>query len=75
MDAARDYCMEARPGKPVRLNLSIGYATMPADGEDFEGLLAVAGARMKQHKARTRNRDEHAGARQAGQTTGGRRVS
>ncbi|MGH9868452.1 MAG: diguanylate cyclase [Candidatus Polarisedimenticolia bacterium] len=75
MDAAKDYCMEARPGKPVRLNLSIGYATMPADGEDFEGLLAVAGTRMKQHKARTRNRDEHAGARQAGLTSGGRRVS
>jgi diguanylate cyclase (GGDEF)-like protein/putative nucleotidyltransferase with HDIG domain len=53
-EAARDYCMEARPGRAVRLNLSLGCATMPADGDDFESLMKVAGARMKEHKARQR---------------------
>ncbi len=75
-DAAKDYCMEARPGRPVRLNLSIGYATMPADGEDFEGLMAVAGSRMLQHKTRTKSRKAHrAHGPEAGLPTGGRRVS
>jgi len=50
-DAARDYCMEARPGRPVQLTLSVGYATMPEDGEDFESLMAAAAKRMQQQKA------------------------
>ncbi|HKY33724.1 MAG TPA: HD domain-containing phosphohydrolase [Candidatus Polarisedimenticolia bacterium] len=49
-EAARDYCLEARPGRPVRLTLSIGFATMPVDGNDFETLMGMATARMKQRK-------------------------
>jgi len=56
-EAARDYCLEARPGRPVRLDLSIGFATMPADGDDFETLIAAAETRMKQQKAQHRERD------------------
>ena len=50
-EAARDYCLEARPGRPVRLSLSIGHATAPGDGDDFESLMAAAGARMDRQKA------------------------
>lgn len=49
-EAARDYCMEARPGRAVQLTLSIGYATMPADGGDFETLIKAATARMEDQK-------------------------
>ena len=55
-DAAKDYCLEARPGRPVHLSLSIGYATLPGDGEDFETLIALADSRMKQQKAANRGR-------------------
>ena len=64
-EAARDYCMEARPGRPVRLDLSIGCATMPADGDDFETLIAAADARMKVQKGQHRDRDRD-GERPAG---------
>ncbi|HEY3175789.1 MAG TPA: HD domain-containing phosphohydrolase [Candidatus Polarisedimenticolia bacterium] len=53
-EAALDYCMEARPGKPVRMSLSIGHATMPADGEDFESLMAAATSRLEEEKSRNR---------------------
>lgn len=53
-EAAHDYCMEARPGRPVRMSLSIGYATLPADGEDFESLIAAATARVEERKGRRR---------------------
>jgi len=54
VEAAREYCMEARPGRPIQLTLSLGYATMPEDGEDFESLMAAAAGRMQRQKARHR---------------------
>ncbi|HET6372868.1 MAG TPA: GGDEF domain-containing protein, partial [Candidatus Polarisedimenticolia bacterium] len=51
-EASRDYCLEARPGRAVRLTLSVGHATMPEDGSDFETLMAAATERMKGRKAR-----------------------
>jgi diguanylate cyclase (GGDEF)-like protein/putative nucleotidyltransferase with HDIG domain len=59
-EAARDYSMEARPGRAVRLNLSLGCATMPADGEDFETLMKVATSRMQQAKGRRGDRSARA---------------
>jgi diguanylate cyclase (GGDEF)-like protein len=56
-DVAKDYSLEARPDRPVHLSLSIGYATLPGDGEDFESLIAVADSRMKQQKAEHRERE------------------
>jgi len=53
-EAAGDYCLEARPGRPVRLSLSLGHATTPGDGEDFESLMAVAVERMDRQKAEHR---------------------
>ncbi len=51
VEAAREYCMEARPGRPVQLTLSLGYATMPEDGDEFESLMAAASGRMQRQKA------------------------
>ena len=48
--AAREYSLEVQPGRDVQLTLSIGWATLPHDGDDFEALIAVATSRMKQHK-------------------------
>jgi diguanylate cyclase (GGDEF)-like protein/putative nucleotidyltransferase with HDIG domain len=42
---------EARPGKPVRLGMSVGAAVFPQDGEVYESLLATADSRMYQNKA------------------------
>ena len=58
-EAASDYCLEARPGRAVQMTLSIGYATMPADGGDFETLMKAATARME---VRKRHRHEERSA-------------
>ncbi len=42
---------EARPGKPIRLGMSIGAAVFPQDGDAYETLLATADNRMYQNKA------------------------
>ncbi len=42
---------EARPGKRVRLGISVGAAVFPRDGESYEALLATADSRMYQDKA------------------------
>ena len=51
---------EARPGKRIRLGVSIGIAVFPHDGESYEALLAAADSRMYQNKAdrKRRIRDE-----------------
>jgi diguanylate cyclase (GGDEF)-like protein/putative nucleotidyltransferase with HDIG domain len=47
---------EARPGKRIRLGVSIGTAVFPHDGDSYEVLLATADSRMYQNKAeRKRN--------------------
>lgn len=46
---------EPRPGKPLRLGMSVGAAVFPQDGEVYESLLATADSRMYQNKA-TRKR-------------------
>ena len=56
---AREHCLEAQPGRAVQLSLSIGWATLPHDGDDFESLMGTAVARMKQRK---QERLEPAGA-------------
>jgi diguanylate cyclase (GGDEF)-like protein/putative nucleotidyltransferase with HDIG domain len=42
---------EARPGKPVKLGISVGAAVFPQDGESYEALLATADSRMYQDKS------------------------
>jgi diguanylate cyclase (GGDEF)-like protein/putative nucleotidyltransferase with HDIG domain len=42
---------EARPGKRLRLGVSIGVAVYPTDGESYEALLAAADSRMYHDKA------------------------
>jgi diguanylate cyclase (GGDEF)-like protein/putative nucleotidyltransferase with HDIG domain len=42
---------EARPGKPVKLGVSIGAAIFPLDGDSYEALLAAADSKMYQDKA------------------------
>jgi len=48
--AASEFSLEAQSGRTVKLSLSIGYACMPHDGDDFESLIAVATSRMKRHR-------------------------
>jgi diguanylate cyclase (GGDEF)-like protein/putative nucleotidyltransferase with HDIG domain len=43
---------EARPGKRLRLGISIGAAVFPHDGEAYESLLAIADSRMYRDKTR-----------------------
>jgi diguanylate cyclase (GGDEF)-like protein/putative nucleotidyltransferase with HDIG domain len=42
---------EARPGKRLKLGISLGAAVFPHDGDTYEALLAVADNRMYQDKA------------------------
>ncbi len=42
---------EARPGKRVKLGISVGTAVFPQDGESYEALLATADGRMYQNKS------------------------
>jgi diguanylate cyclase (GGDEF)-like protein len=51
---------EARPGKRLRIGVSIGIAVFPHDGQSYEALLATADSRMYQNKAerKRRQRDE-----------------
>jgi len=42
---------EARPGKPVKLGISVGAAVFPADGDSYEALLATADSKMYQDKS------------------------
>src|SRR5262245_53068220 len=53
---------EARPGKRIRLGVSIGTAVFPHDGDSYEVLLATADSRMYQNKAdRKRRAQKEAG--------------
>ena len=64
---------EARPGKRLRIGVSIGTAVFPHDGDSYEVLLATADSRMYQNKAdrkrrtqgRRRDGRRHAGGRPA----------
>jgi diguanylate cyclase (GGDEF)-like protein/putative nucleotidyltransferase with HDIG domain len=47
---------EARPGKRLRLGVSIGTAVFPHDGDSYELLLATADSRMYQNKAERKRR-------------------
>jgi len=47
---------EARPGKRLRLGVSIGTAVFPHDGDSYEVLLATADSRMYQNKADRKRR-------------------
>ena len=46
---------EARPGRRLRLGMSIGTAIFPQDGETYEALLATADGRMYQNKTARKN--------------------
>ncbi|MFQ5701206.1 MAG: HD domain-containing phosphohydrolase, partial [Acidobacteriota bacterium] len=50
--AAAEFSVEARPGRTLRSSLSMGWATLKTDGENFEELLAAASARIRQDGAR-----------------------
>jgi diguanylate cyclase (GGDEF)-like protein/putative nucleotidyltransferase with HDIG domain len=45
-----DVVFEPRPGRRLRLGLSIGTAVFPQDGDSYEALLATADSRMYQDK-------------------------
>jgi len=47
---------EARPGRRLRLGMSIGTAIFPQDGETYETLLATADGRMYQNKTARKTR-------------------
>jgi diguanylate cyclase (GGDEF)-like protein len=47
---------EARPGRRLRLGVSIGTAIFPQDGETYEALLATADSRMYQNKTARKTR-------------------
>jgi diguanylate cyclase (GGDEF)-like protein/putative nucleotidyltransferase with HDIG domain len=47
---------EARPGKRLRIGVSIGTAIFPHDGDSYEVLLATADSRMYQNKAERKRR-------------------
>src|SRR5438128_8831170 len=65
---------EARPGKLLRLAISVGASVFPHDGDSYETLLATADSRMYRDKTRrkressgTHGRDQYARpARSAG---------
>ena len=47
-----DVLFEARPGRRLKLGISIGAALFPQDGDSYEALLATADSRMYRDKAR-----------------------
>jgi diguanylate cyclase (GGDEF)-like protein/putative nucleotidyltransferase with HDIG domain len=47
---------EARPGKRLRIGVSIGTAVFPHDGDSYEVLLSTADSRMYQNKADRKRR-------------------
>jgi diguanylate cyclase (GGDEF)-like protein/putative nucleotidyltransferase with HDIG domain len=63
---------EARPGKRLRLGVSIGTAVFPHDGDSYELLLATADSRMYQNKAerKRRARDKSGSGGSGGVTPG-----
>jgi diguanylate cyclase (GGDEF)-like protein/putative nucleotidyltransferase with HDIG domain len=48
---------EARPGKRVKLGISIGAAVFPQDGDSYDPLLAMADSRMYQNKSVRKRKD------------------
>ncbi len=42
---------DVRPGRPATPALSVGFAVMPADGEDLQTMMSVATERMRARKA------------------------
>jgi diguanylate cyclase (GGDEF)-like protein/putative nucleotidyltransferase with HDIG domain len=51
---------EARPGKMLRLAISVGAAVFPHDGDSYELLLATADSRMYRDKSRRKREAGHA---------------
>jgi diguanylate cyclase (GGDEF)-like protein/putative nucleotidyltransferase with HDIG domain len=49
---------EARPGKRLRLGVSVGTAVFPHDGDSYEVLLATADSRMYQNKAERKRKQQ-----------------
>ena len=56
---------EARPGKRLRIGVSIGTAVFPQDGDSYEVLLATADSRMYQNKADRKRKIREEEARRA----------
>ena len=54
---------EARPGKRVKLGISVGAAVFPQDGESYEALLATADSRMYQDKSNRKRKLGHESSR------------
>ncbi|HXW06131.1 MAG TPA: HD domain-containing phosphohydrolase [Vicinamibacterales bacterium] len=54
--AIDDTFLEVRPGRRIRLGVSIGTAIFPHDGDTYESLLATADSRMYQNKAARKQR-------------------
>jgi diguanylate cyclase (GGDEF)-like protein/putative nucleotidyltransferase with HDIG domain len=67
---------EARPGKRLRIGVSIGTAIFPHDGDSYEVLLATADSRMYQNKAERKGqaRSEKRGGTNQPATLGDRDV-
>jgi diguanylate cyclase (GGDEF)-like protein/putative nucleotidyltransferase with HDIG domain len=59
---------EARPGKRLRIGVSIGTAVFPHDGDSYEQLLATADSRMYQNKAERKRRAQDDQQKRGGST-------
>lgn len=67
--AIDELAFEARPGRRLRLSMSIGAAIYPHDGESYESLLATADSRMYRDKTRRKQGQAHALATGSGSIT------
>ena len=57
------------PGRSIRMHASVGIALFPADGHDFEGLMAAADQAMYAAKAAGKNRYQMAGELASGDSS------
>lgn len=60
--AIEDLPLEIRPGRTMRLGMSVGGAVFPQDGATYEALLAVADSRMYRDKADRKQRGDMSSA-------------
>ena len=58
------------PGRSIRMHASVGIALFPADGHDFDGLMAAADQAMYAAKAAGKNRYQLAGELTSGDSSG-----
>lgn len=63
-----------RPGRRLKLSISVGAAIYPHDGETYEALLATGDARMYRDKTMRKQTTRSSGSRPAERVNGGLRL-